>query len=478
MAKTTLLQKFSLFLFALIVTVFLLETGLRLGGWLFLSLQERANRQKVTATSTLGQEFRILCLGESTTALGGDDSYPRQLEKILNSRQNTIKFKVINKGVPSTTTDQILARVQNYFTEYQPQMVVAMMGINDPQSPQQWTWRDQWSRYSKAFKLFDMIVRHWAAKEKSANEILIEKQIAAVESQLPQMYPSEIDREIARVNLYRSANRPQQEKTAIDKALMLDPQNSTAWYLLGVYYDRQAEHEKALDAYRKAEFNVAPENKLKILERIAECQNFLGNRNSALQIYAGIVKQWPRHPQANGALADILVEQGQFEEAIVYYLRQISVDPQKEGVFDKLVHCYNKTGQPEKAREILAHHPKSQGGKIKRMPQESGSYNAVTKDNYLKLVKMTAQRRVPLIAVQYPHRSVAPLREMLSSANGVVFVDNEKVFSEALAARPYDEIFVDRFAGDFGHCTPDGNKLLASHVADQSLKTVFSNKIP
>lgn len=468
MAQTTFAQKIGLFFFSLGVTLLILEAVLRLGGWVFLSLQEGKNRQNLSVNG----EYRILCLGESTTALGGDNSYPRQLERILNSRQNKIKFKVINKGVPSTTTDQILSRVGNYFTEYQPQMVVAMMGINDPQNRAQWTWRDKMSRYSKAFKLFDMIARHWDAKQKEVSQDFVEKQIAKLESQAVQNPSLRVAAELGKANLYRSANLPQKEKEALDKVLALDAENSQAWFLLGIHYDREAEYQKALEAYRKADLKAGPESKFKILERMAECHKFLGDENAAVQIYLGILKQWPRHPEANGALADILMGEEKYQEAIGYFLRQVTVDPQKADIFDKLAHCYRKIGQPQKAEEILKQRNQDGAVGVGKAQGLGDAYNSATKENYLKLVKMSGQHQALVLAVQYPRRPIAPLKTMLSSVSGVVFVDNQKVFTDALAEHKYDEIFTDRFAGDFGHCTPQGNALLAGNIADHILKIV------
>jgi hypothetical protein len=49
---------------------------------------------------------------------------------------------------------------------------------------------------------------------------------------------------------------------------------------------------------------------------------------------------------------------------------------------------------------------------------------------------------------------------------------NDHVFKRALLGRPYTEIFVDLFAGDFGHATLEGNRLLAENVADTILTLV------
>ncbi len=53
-----------------------------------------------------------MCLGESTTALGGRYSYPRQLENVLNERNTGIKFSVINKGIAATDTTMIASLLE------------------------------------------------------------------------------------------------------------------------------------------------------------------------------------------------------------------------------------------------------------------------------------------------------------------------------------------------------------------------------
>ncbi len=59
----------------------LLEIGLYLGGFIFMSLQEHRNK----ITMRQNGVFCIMCLGESTTA-GGYESWPSQLEKALNKK--------------------------------------------------------------------------------------------------------------------------------------------------------------------------------------------------------------------------------------------------------------------------------------------------------------------------------------------------------------------------------------------------------
>ena len=63
---------------------------------------------------------------------------------------------------------------------------------------------------------------------------------------------------------------------------------------------------------------------------------------------------------------------------------------------------------------------------------------------------------------------------MFENKEGIIFVDNEMVFRKALKQASYDEYFTDMFAGDFGHCTPKGNRLLAENIANVILKECFN----
>jgi len=100
------------------------------------------------------------------------------------------------------------------------------------------------------------------------------------------------------------------------------------------------------------------------------------------------------------------------------------------------------------------------------------SDSPVTRKNYMSLWRELHQRGIQLVAMQYPMRPLAPLQRLLAEASDVVLVDNEHVFKRALLGRPFTELFVDLFAGDFGHATAEGNRILAENVADSILNLV------
>ncbi|MCK5393372.1 MAG: hypothetical protein KAI91_03475 [Candidatus Omnitrophica bacterium] len=76
--------------------------------------------------------------------------------------------------------------------------------------------------------------------------------------------------------------------------------------------------------------------------------------------------------------------------------------------------------------------------------------------------------------MEYPLRSVESLKNLLRSEGTIIFVDNGELFKEVLKQANYNEYFTDMFGGDFGHCTPKGNRLLAENVANVILKEIFN----
>ncbi|MCR4662617.1 MAG: hypothetical protein K5622_01860, partial [Endomicrobiaceae bacterium] len=89
--------------------------------------------------------------------------------------------------------------------------------------------------------------------------------------------------------------------------------------------------------------------------------------------------------------------------------------------------------------------------------------------NYFKLYNICKNNKIKLIAMQYPVRSIKPLKEILKDCEGVTFISNEEKFKQALKTYKIEDIFNDRFAGDFGHCTDLGNTLIAENVAETIL---------
>lgn len=110
----------------ILATFLLLEGGLWLVGEGFWALQAHRNR-----TPSGGGGRVIVCIGESTTALGGDVSYPAQLQGILDRRTTPGAWAVVNAAMPGAWSGQLVDRLEKDLDRFAPDVVVAMMGAND-----------------------------------------------------------------------------------------------------------------------------------------------------------------------------------------------------------------------------------------------------------------------------------------------------------------------------------------------------------
>ncbi len=126
--STTRAQKAGLILLGLGLTLLLLEGALRLGELGVGAVREPAARRSGPARG----QYCILCLGESTTARGGRESWPAQLETILNGAGvKGVRFWVVNWGREATESSYIVSALAGDLDRFRPQMVVSMIGIND-----------------------------------------------------------------------------------------------------------------------------------------------------------------------------------------------------------------------------------------------------------------------------------------------------------------------------------------------------------
>ncbi len=77
----------------------------------------------------------ILCLGDSVTKgypyEGTSNTYPTKLQTKLNNTYGADEYSVINQGVNGYRADQVLANVSAWLNQYNPDIVLLMIGGND-----------------------------------------------------------------------------------------------------------------------------------------------------------------------------------------------------------------------------------------------------------------------------------------------------------------------------------------------------------
>ncbi|HRY62753.1 MAG TPA: SGNH/GDSL hydrolase family protein, partial [Candidatus Paceibacterota bacterium] len=75
-------------------------------------------------------KFTILCIGDSHTFGKGTtngNNYPKQLEKLLNSKTNN-KFNVINRAVPGQNSTQVLQNIRTQINVLHPDLIIILIG--------------------------------------------------------------------------------------------------------------------------------------------------------------------------------------------------------------------------------------------------------------------------------------------------------------------------------------------------------------
>ncbi|MHB8155116.1 MAG: tetratricopeptide repeat protein [Candidatus Omnitrophota bacterium] len=477
-SKTPFLQKLFLVSLGILCCVFLIETSLRLGGKVFSALQQHRNYLSMKQKGA----YRILCLGESTTA----NQYPVFLEKTLNQRNTGIKFSVIDKGVSATNTAYILDRLEFNLDAYHPDMVITMMGINDVQIsyykdiPEATSWLFQ---HCKVYRFMRLICMHIVKKLKKqdmygsvngnnyleAEAYLQQNKLSEAEALFKkalELNPKDYRAYLELGWFYQDQSRFSEAEVAFKKTIELNPKDNRAYLELGWLCWDQGRSSEAEAAFKKAlELNPKDNRAYLKLGLFYQCQ---GRSSEAEAAFKKALELNPKDDIAYLELGSLCRDQGRFSEAETSFKKIIELNPKDDKVVDRayraLKELYIVMGNSRLARE----HDK----KIRELGLNY--YLPRTIDNYHKLKAILVKRGIVYICVQYPMRNLGPLKKMFQdNTEGIIFVNNENIFKEALKKSGYKEYFTDMFGGDFGHCTKKGNQLLAENIADSIFKEML-----
>ncbi len=532
MPSTTRKQKIGLILFGLFLGVVLIEGGLRLGGFIFYSAQAHKNWQAIKQRGT----YRILCLGESTTGLGGEDSYPSQLGEILNQSNIGIKFSVINGGRPAGKIAYIVSQLSADLDKYNPHMVVTMLGINDVRDYKEDLVRREskmtFLKSLRVFKLMNLILEHMKSKIEGLGKVFLDLTVHS--SYADEIIPENDQGYFELAAIYAGQKRFDKAIELYEVILQREPQNHLAHSLLGMIYmrgDRDTQDfDKASEFLNKA-VQLDPQNG-SYLTILAKCYYVQGRYDEAEVILKDLIAVNPQDHKAYAVLANLNVHRGDTANAIEAVKAVIMINP-SEHHYLKLAWLYNGINDYEgaekmfheatenylghrgyqefadfyqrrkqidkaeaihkKALEMYADRPLSYLNLAKfyksigreRLSEEylrkseeilMTYYYPGTQRHYQNLKSIVIARGLQLVAVQYPVRKVGPLKAMLEPHEGTIFVDNEKVFKDAIKKDGPRAYFSDMFAVNFGHCTRKGNRLLAQNIADVILREVLNEK--
>lgn len=491
MSKTLIGKRIGLVLFGLFLCVVVLEAGLRIGGFIILSLQEHRNTLSIRQKGA----YRLLCLGESTT----QGQYPVILEQILNQQSKGIKFSVIDKGFIGTTSD-ILSQLEKNLDNYMPDMVIAMMGIND--SARHMPFQEHFASRIKfsisASQTYKLIKFLWLRIKNKTQELNFCKQkvgIGEVNNITLKLNFGKDKPYLELGNIYNAEGDYGQAETAFKQAIEINPQNYDAYIISGLFYLQQGDYDQATAVFKQAvELNAT---KADAYIWLGVCYKDQGKYNPE-ELFNKAIQLNPKGELAYLGLGQYFQEQGRYAEAKNTYEKAIQVNPSNPEGHRGLGWCYHQLKDYDRAeaafKKVIELAPESNHGyaglvvlygelgNYVAMQEYSAKlnnlmffYKSITKKNYYQLKKILDQRGIKLVCVQYPMCSIKPLKRIFEGEIGIIFVDNEKLFKEALRNAKYEDYFIDNFAGAFGHCTEKGNRLLAENIAN-IIQKEFLNK--
>jgi len=475
--KTIVKTKIILIMLGLFLSLIILELGIRAGGFIFLSLQEHRNKVSIRQKST----YKIMCLGESITA----GQYPLFLEEILNHRDVGVKFSVIDRGLVNINTMTILSNLEANLDKYQPDMVVTMMGCNDKEVGyyQDMIEADTWIfRHSRLYRFVRSVYTDILIKIKKEGIYGLNRSDSGKKGNLENIgtvteetsplnkgffkkaigLNSENDETYVRLGLtYQERGKLSQAEDSFKKALELNPKNDDAYVRLGEFYRDNGNPKQIENSLKKAlELNPKNDNAYVGLGWFYEKQNKYSQAEDSLKKAIGLN---PENDEAYFRLGMIYLNQGKVTQSEDLLKKAIELNLRNDRAYGAILVLYEEMGKPRLAKEYA------------EKANRSGAWycSPLTVNNYRKLKEILDQRGIRLVCAQYPMRNIEPLKNIFDKGEGVIFVDNEVVFKEAVKKSGFKEVFLDMSGGDFGHCTEKGNRLLAANIADVILKEAF-----
>lgn len=457
-----------------VCAVMLGEGALRIGGALERRAQERRNAISLARPGS----YRIMCLGESTTA-GGENAWPARLERLLNERYPGMTFSVVNKAVAGADMAALMNSLEKNLDEVRPDMVMTMMGINDG-SIRYYQGLDGSGflfGHSALYRWFRLVSDPRVIQRKTVPSIPPNTQARGQEDPWLTYAPRNSGTgERLRKDLAGNPSDPMalyllgkyltsqplsgqpdkrvaaEGETLLLRAAALRPGKSYVYMALGQYYQSTGKSEKAVAMMEKsAELNAGLDN----WYWLGRYCHKLGMKDRAEKALQKAVKFDKIYDEALFELVALRLEQERYAEAEELLLKAAAAAPENEKIPEALISFYQDRGRPEKAESCR-----------RELENKRAQLTSRTRGYYQRLNGILRARGMRLACLQYPMCPLGPLRLLLADLPGVIFVDNEGVFRRAVAAKGSGYYFLDLFGGNFGHLTDEGHELLARNAAD------------
>jgi len=440
-----MLKKIILVCVGILFSLITLELSLQSAGFLISKYREFKNNAALKNKS----EYTVMCLGESTTS----QAYPWELQKILN-KKHPGKFSVIDCGVPAIKLDFILKNLDDNIDKYKPDIAVCMMGINNG-----FVSFDEIKKKSnkkierfKLYKLYNLLKEHLKASLK------IKEAYADNSPELNADYAYQ---------LYFQKKYSASAKIC-EEILETGKNDYNLYSFLAMLYfyhlnRKDSAYEMALniiktnkqvsDYWKQIIYEISIQYNIKNRKNIKSAKRFINllvNDANVLfseMLYSGIKDYMT--PEQKTRFAKKMYF---YKNALDQYYGAVAVEMMEKKDYEKAEEYFKI------AENLRIEHPNRRANEI-----------------YKLIIKKLTDNNIKVICMQYPVRSIEPLKQMLEDEEyygRIEFLSNEDNFKNMLKEKQFFEIFSDQFAGDFGHYKKEGGTLIAENLVERLSKLV------
>lgn len=346
-------QRWLITCFSLVVAVALLEIILQGLSWIHHVQLTHDYEQQLEESLGTSAERRVLCVGDSFTfgmgASAYDQSYPAQLERMLNATPGSDRWKVLNFGKPGMNSWEVRRFLDEWIRLARPTYVCLLIGDNDswnaayakavstdtgpnvvlPRSPARWAWK---YRTGVLLGLLTHNLRqNFGNGPADTAQPIVVTQGRALDGQDPPPRSQDTTDDLWTLGEYffHEAEDYRRAEAAFAQLLAEEPTHLDARIRWAQIAHKQHRVGEALETAASVwqELMGAEDTPPQTLHALATFYSQLGNRPTARQIAQQALREDPQRVDTILFLARLETDEGNFELAIPFVELALSLDP-------------------------------------------------------------------------------------------------------------------------------------------------------
>lgn len=490
-------RKFAVVCIGVAASLLMLEIGLRIIGAVSAGFVPACRGKSVPDKTRT-----IICLGDSFTFGVGAPSgkgYPEQLESELNAVGGSVKFRVLNRGVKSYNTSQILRDLPAVLENTKPDLVIVMAG--DANYWNYWGYQRYLKRGKfiafcsdsmyriRIFKLLKLLVIN--VTEKYNRSLLARKDGRHIDyCGRGWTYKARGNYEEAarwfqqgikvnpRSGCYVGLATICQERGDFDAAvrwlkqgIMFDPANSEIHVALGWAYRQHGDNDKAIASFKEA-IRLVPGDREGYIG-LGWLYKDTGDYDAAIACFTEGAKV-AHDAICHASIGWTFLDRGDVEKGIEYLKEAVLLKPDELNILATLNNIYKSMGKSDTMTEflnelsrrgILPDDFKPVLARRNEKADPECDLNAWIASDYRKIIALCKERGSKVLVQDYPFGRTEFLQS-IARENAVAFTSTYKAFSRLWDEGKEKSAY---FIAD-GHCNAQGYAFMAQNLAKVIIK--------